>query len=297
MPTDPSITETGSGHEPTLFVVATPLGNLADLSARAERVLAQVDIIFAEDTRRTRKLLEHLGVRAPIQSLHAHNEKERSQAVLHRLAAGCHVAYVTDAGTPGVSDPGSRLVALVAEAGYGVAPIPGPSALAAALSVAGFSQPHTDVLFLGFLPAKGKARRSALERVAEARGIVVIFAAPHRLVRLLEELTTHGQGQRDAVICRELTKVHEELLRGSVAALLEQARAGLRGELVLVLGPLPESESADGDVAAIDAALGRCLQAGLSQRDAISAVAAVLQQPKRQVYRRCLARFASSSDT
>ena len=267
-----------------LYVVATPLGNLEDLSPRASRTLAEVDGVLAEDTRRTRVLLEHLGLKKSMESVREHNERRQSARVIERLNAGERLALVSDAGTPAVSDPGARLVEAVAAAGCHVAPIPGPSALSAALSVAGFAEAVHDVRFLGFLAAKGKERREALEKIATHRGIVVFFESPHRIAATMEALA-QKDASRPLCICRELTKMYEEILRGAVGELLPWAQGEVRGELTLVLGPLPPHEE-DADEATIDTALRACLSAGLSRRDAAGAVAAILKVSKRVAYQR-----------
>jgi 16S rRNA (cytidine1402-2'-O)-methyltransferase len=274
----------------TLYVVATPIGNLEDLSLRALRLLKEASVIYAEDTRHSRVLLDHYGVTQPLRSLHEHNEKARVAEVIASLTAGKAVALLTDAGTPAVSDPGAALVADVAREGLPVSPLPGASALTAALSIAGFSgvEEQTAVLFVGFLAAKGRARQEALERIREHRGLVVLFEAPHRLAETLADLAA-AEPERAACACRELTKVHEEARRGSLAELCAWATsAPVKGELTLVLGPVL-TEPIKADEAAVDKALVRCLEAGLSPRDAATAVAAVLELPRRLVYGRCLA--------
>ena len=269
----------------TLFLVATPLGNLEDLTPRAARCLKDVHAIYAEDTRRSRILLDHLGLGKPLKSLFEHNERGRADEVLALLAAGRDVALVSDAGTPGVSDPGAELVAAVVAAGFPVSPIPGPSALTAALSVAGFAAASTDVWFVGFLPTKGKERRELVERIGRYRGVVVLFEAPHRARTTFEELAGL-EPRRRACLCRELTKVFQEVRHAGISELADWALGEVRGELTLVLGPSsapPETASDE----AIDAALARCLKAGLSPRDASTAVAAILQASRRTVYGRC----------
>ncbi len=268
-----------------LYVVATPIGNLGDVSARAAQVLRDAAVVYAEDTRRTRVLLEHVGLAKDLRSLHEHNERERAGEVVEALVAGESLALVTDAGTPGVSDPGADVVAAALAAGARVSPIPGPSALAAALSVAGFAEAAHDVLFVGFLPVKGKERRAALARVHAHAGVVVLFEAPHRAAATLRELV-ELEPERAACLCRELTKLHEEVRRGSVGQLAERVAAGVLGEITLVLGPLVKPREVAGD-AEVDLALSRCLEAGLTPRDAATAVAAVLQAPRRSVYARC----------
>ena len=269
---------------PYLALIATPLGNLEDLSPRAAAALATVGWLYAEDTRRSRQLLSHLGLRRRLHSLHAHNERSRTEAILAHLAAGDSVGLVTDAGTPVVSDPGAEVVAAVHAAGFQVTPIAGPSALTAALSVAGFMV-AAPVQFHGFLPARGSALTAALAALAAAPTVAVFFESPRRLATCLARLA-ELQPAREAVICRELTKLHEEVRRGPLAALAAWAAASeVRGEITVVLGPGTAAVVlAPGDEVP-QAALGRCLAAGLSPRDAATAVAAILELPRRAVYR------------
>lgn len=215
----------------TLFVVATPIGNLEDISARALRVLGQVAVIAAEDTRRTRQLLTRYGIKTPTISLHEHNENRKTPAILARLLKGDDVALVSDAGTPTVSDPGRRLIRDAAEAGIRTEPIPGPSAVLAALSVSGF--PGDTFTFLGFPPTRSKARSAWIERLAQSTGSVIFFEAPHRIRRTLEELS-RVLGETDVVITRELTKIHEELVRRPITQAAE-ALSETRGEFTVVL--------------------------------------------------------------
>ena len=198
-----------------LFVVSTPIGNLQDLTKRAERVLAEARHILAEDTRRTGTLLRHLDVKTEMTSLHAHNEASRRDRVLEWLAAGEDVALVSDAGTPLVSDPGARIVHAALEAGHVVVPIPGPSAVLAALVVSGL--PADRFTFLGFLPRRGAERRSLLERIARSDETVVLFESPERLVDLLGDLEGACGGERRVAVGREMTKLHESVVRGTLA--------------------------------------------------------------------------------
>ena len=218
----------------TLYVVATPLGNLGDLSPRAADVLRTVSVVAAEDTRRTRGLLAHLGASPTVLSFHAHSQSRRLDTMLEILADDRDVALVTDAGTPAVSDPGTDLVAAAREAGHTVVPIPGPSAVATALSAAGLSGDR--YLFLGFLPRKGSARARLLERAAVEEWSVVFFEAPTRLVALLTDLAKVAGASRQAVVARELTKVHEELRYGTLAELVDYySEFPPRGELTIVV--------------------------------------------------------------
>jgi 16S rRNA (cytidine1402-2'-O)-methyltransferase len=217
-----------------LFLVATPIGNLEDITQRALRVLGEVQVVAAEDTRRTRRLLEHFGLGTPVVSLFEHNERARIPGLLRRLEGGESVAVVTDAGSPGVSDPGYPLVRAAVEAGFGVESVPGPSAVIAALQVSGL--PTDAFLFVGFLPPKGAARRRRLEELHERRETIVAFESPHRIDSSLADLETVWD-ERPMALARELTKIHEQVLRGTPrevrAALSAEQR---RGEIVLVLG-------------------------------------------------------------
>ena len=194
-----------SGSGGTLFLVATPIGNLEDMTARAVRVLGEVQVVAAEDTRRTRRLLEHFGLATPIVSLFEHNERARIPALLKRLAGGESVAVVTDAGSPGISDPGFPLARAAVAAGIRVESVPGPSAVIAALQVSGL--PTDAFVFVGFLPPKSAARRRRLEELSERRETVVAFESPHRIERCLADLEAVW-GERSMVLARELTKVH-----------------------------------------------------------------------------------------
>ena len=272
-------------HKGQLFVVATPIGNLADISSRAAKTLADVSLVLAEDTRHTRPLLSHLGLSKSLASLHEHNELAKIQSVVQRLEGGEDVALVSDAGTPAVSDPGARLVAAVAEAGFRVVPVAGPSALTAALSACGFSASSSDVRFFGFLPTKGKDRRVGLGRILDGPGIHVFFENPKRVHRTLAELA-EVQPERPAAVCRELTKLHEEIVRGTLVELAGWAQAGVRGEVTVVVGPAAPKEM--GSDRELRAALERCLAAGLSSKDASSAVAAIYQVKKKPLYQLCL---------
>jgi 16S rRNA (cytidine1402-2'-O)-methyltransferase len=215
----------------TLFVVATPIGNLEDITARAIRVLGEVSLIAAEDTRRTSHLLSRYAITTPTTSLHEHNEGKKSPALVQRLLAGESVALVSDAGTPTVSDPGSRLIAAAIEAGIRVEPIPGPSAALAALAVSGL--PSDTFTFLGFPPTRSKARNEWFDRLAAAGGTIIFFEAPHRIRPTLEQLLTRV-GDCSVLVARELTKIHEELVRGPISAALK-ALGAPKGEFTVVV--------------------------------------------------------------
>ena len=226
-----------------LYVVATPIGNLGDLSQRARETLAAADVVAAEDTRHTLQLLQVLGISKPLVSLHAHNEEQRVPELLARLAAGEQIALVSDAGTPLLSDPGFTLVNRAASDGFDVRVVPGPSAITAALAVAGL--PVSRFCFEGFLPARSKERRAQLAALAHETRTLVLFEAPHRIVETLGDLITELGGDRQAVIARELTKAHETIYRGTLAELARGATADphfTRGEITIVVhGAAPAS--------------------------------------------------------
>jgi 16S rRNA (cytidine1402-2'-O)-methyltransferase len=219
-----------------LQVVATPIGNLADLSDRAREALARADLIAAEDTRHTGALLRTLGLAKPLVSLHEHNESQRTAALLKRLEAGETIALVSDAGTPLLSDPGFELVQRAAAAGFEVQTVPGPSAISAALSVAGL--PTDRFCFEGFLPARARARRAALAHLAHEPRTLVFFEAPHRIVATLDDMAEVFGAERPAVVARELTKAHETIYRGTLGRLAARARDEAnveRGEITMVV--------------------------------------------------------------
>ncbi|HTY49927.1 MAG TPA: 16S rRNA (cytidine(1402)-2'-O)-methyltransferase [Steroidobacteraceae bacterium] len=229
-----------------LSVIATPIGNLADLSARARRALEQADVIAAEDTRRTQVLLRETGIARPLLSLHAHNESQRLPQLLGRLAEGARVALVSDAGTPLVSDPGYELVRAAIADGFQVEAIPGPSAVTAALAVAGL--PASRFCFEGFLPAAPGERRTRLAALAGEARTMVFFEAPHRIADCLVDMSTALGPQRPAAVARELTKVHESIYRGTLAELAARAASDpdvARGEITLVVQGAPQEPGAD----------------------------------------------------
>ena len=267
----------------TLRVVATPIGNLEDLSPRAARTLCDADLVLAEDTRHTGRLLAHVGSTAPQLSLHEHNERERVDEVLARLREGAEVALVSDAGTPGVSDPGYRVVAACVAAGVRVEAIPGPSALLAALVASGL--PTDRVAFDGFLPRKGRARRERLEELARERRTLVLFVSPHRAADDLGDLASALGHQRRAVVARELTKRYEELRHGTLAELAAQLASGVRGELTLVVAGAPAEEvQPEADDAELVGRVRELVATGTTKKEAIAAVARATGRPKRDVY-------------
>ena len=268
----------------TLFVVATPIGNLEDITARALRVLREVDVIAAEDTRRTAGLLAHFGIDTPTTSLHEHNEGRKSVHLVRRLQQGENVALVSDAGTPLVSDPGGHLVRAAVAAGIAVDPIPGPSAALATLSVSGF--PADSFTFLGFPPTRPSDRKQWIARLAASTGSVVFYEAPHRIRETLGSILA-AVGDRPVVLARELTKAHQELVRGPISVVAE-GLASPKGEftVVIFLGDSPQIGRAE---APSDADLltefGQLTQtAGLRRRQAISALARRHAQAPNDVY-------------
>jgi 16S rRNA (cytidine1402-2'-O)-methyltransferase len=268
-----------------LLVVATPIGNLGDLSPRAAEALRDADLVVAEDTRRTGRLLAHVGADTPQWSLHEHNEADRAAAVVERLQAGESVVLVSDAGTPTVSDPGYRLVGACIAAGIEVVAVPGPSAVLHALVTAGL--PTDRFAFDGFLPRSGAARRDRLAEVAAERRTVVLFLSPHRAAADLADLASACGADRPAAIGRELTKLHEQTLRGTLGDLAARAsEEGLRGELTLVLAGAPEPtlDPADLDPAALAARVAALEADGTDRKQAIAEVARNLGIPKREVY-------------
>lgn len=271
--------------EPGLHLVATPIGDLADITLRALDTLTHCDLIACEDTRVTATLLRHYGIATPTTAYHEHNATKVRSGLLARLEAGARIALVSDAGTPLVSDPGYRLVVAAQAAGIAVHCAPGASATLAALSLAGLP---TDIFtFAGFLPPKGGARREQIGRLAAVPGSLVLFESARRLPAALADLAAH-LGDRQAAVCRELTKLHEEIRRDSLGTLAAHyAEAGPpRGEVVLVIGPAPAAAAVDD--AAVDAALAEALRS-MSVRDAADTVATALAQPRRRIYTRALA--------
>lgn len=288
----------------TLYLVATPIGNLADLSPRALEVLGRVPVAYAEDTRRTLKLVRHFDLRTRLVSLHAHNERERIDEVLAALEVGEDRALVTDAGTPSVSDPGAALVQAVADAGLRVVPIPGPSAVLAALAASGFGA--DEFAFLGFPPRGGAKRDTWLRRCVALDMTVVAFESPKRLGRLLSDLAEAGLGGTPACVCRELTKLHEEVRRGTVASLGDYyGEAEVRGEVTVVIDRArPEAGGAGraGDAAgAADEAELLANARGMADRGASTrAIAAALKRdyglPRNAAYSIALAASADVTE-
>jgi len=271
----------------TLFLVATPIGHLDDVTLRALRVLRDADLLFAEDTRRTRILLDHHGIAAKPVSLHAHNEAARCERALATLREGCSVALVSDAGTPLLSDPGERLVAAAVAEGHRVEAVPGASAVLTALAASGLpAQPFT---FLGFLPRKAGARRRLLEPFRERVETLVLFESPRRVGKTLAELADWLGAERRACLARELTKLHEELARATLSELAARFEQGARGEVTLVIEGAAAAGAVEIDEAVLDERIRKLALAGAGARDIAAVLAGEIGRPRREVYARVLA--------
>jgi 16S rRNA (cytidine1402-2'-O)-methyltransferase len=263
----------------TLYLVATPIGNLEDVTLRALRVLREVELIACEDTRQTRRLLDHYAIHKPTVSYHEHNEQTRAPELIEKLAAGASVALVSDAGTPLVSDPGYRLVTRAVEAGIRVEPLPGASAILTALAASGL--PTDAFHFAGFLPPRAAQRRKALARLKDEAATLIFFEAPHRILETLEDIDA-VLGARPVVIAREVTKLHEEFLRGTPAE-LRRSHITLKGEITLLVGK--GGAPAEEDGRPLPEAVEAHTRAGMSRMDAIKSVARERGLSKREVYR------------
>ncbi len=269
----------------TLFVVATPIGNLEDISRRAIRTLTDVHLIASEDTRHTGRLLHHLGIKTPLTSYYREKEQHKAELLLRRLQAGEDIALVSDAGTPGISDPGAVLVRLARAEGIRIVPIPGPSALTTALSAAGLT--GSTFYFGGFPPARQEARKKFLTPLAALPCPLVFYESPHRIGRCLADCL-QILGDRPALLFRELSKLHEECLQGRLSELLARARDRLRGELVLIIDGAPanvEERPEDLD----DLIRWYRDQAGSSLKDAVRRISSDLALSRSRIYQRALA--------
>ena len=269
----------------TLYVVATPIGNLEDVTFRAVKVLRDVDLIACEDTRRTKKLLSHLGIEGKrLVSYHEHNEREQAEKIVSQLKKGLDVALVSDAGTPAISDPGYRLVSLARREGIPVVPVPGPSAVIAALSASGF--PTDRFFFGGFLPRKEKALIEELKCAFSRPFTSVYYESPHRLERTLR-LISENFPDREIGLYREITKLNEEFLEGRAEDVLREllSQNKLKGEIVILI---PPGKSEEFNVEDVDVLLEELLKSGLSVKDAAKEAARVTGLPKRELYKRAL---------
>jgi 16S rRNA (cytidine1402-2'-O)-methyltransferase len=268
-----------------LYVVATPIGNLGDITRRAVETLQTVDGVLAEDTRHTGRLLDHLGIQKPLQSLHEHNEGAQIVGVLDRLQAGARLALVSDAGTPLISDPGYALVRACRDQGIDVRTVPGPSALIAALSISGL--PTDRFRFEGFPPRRSTARREFLASLADERATLVFYESAHRIGAMLEDAATAFGPQRPAVLARELTKRYETVHSAPLGELVGWVRADAdqqRGEIVLMVAGRPDEPAREDDETLL-----RLLLDELPVRQAVGIVARYTEQPRNEVYRRALA--------
>tara|TARA_B110000240_G_C13413248_1_gene416158 strand:- start:79 stop:906 length:828 start_codon:yes stop_codon:yes gene_type:complete len=264
----------------TLYVVATPIGNLSDISQRATEILSTVSTVAAEDTRVSRKLLNHIGVSPRLESLHEHTSPERLQALVEQLELG-DMAVVSDAGTPGISDPGSALVAAAVEAGHDVIPLPGPSAIVSALSITGWS--FDRFLFLGFLPRKKNEQLATLESASQEPGPVVAYESPHRIKATLENINDTF-ADRQLVICRELTKFYEETFRGTAAEAILHFNTQPKGEFVVVIqgaGKSANTELSDDEISEV---LVNLKENGLSGRTLVERAVEITRAPKNRIY-------------
>ncbi len=270
----------------TLYLVATPIGNLADITHRALQVLRDVELIACEDTRHTRKLLQHYGITTKTISYHEHNEQQRAAELIDLLRQGSDVAVVSDAGTPSISDPGFRLVRAAIENEIAVVPVPGPSALISALIAAGL--PTDEFFFAGFLPAKSNARRARLNELRSVPGTLIFYEAPHRLAATLTD-ALEILGEREAVVARELTKVHEEIRRGRLSQLTTDYtdKTDVRGEIVVLIDRtvIGETVTSDQSVAAL---VNQFEHDGLDHRAALKKAARELGLSRAEAYRKLL---------
>jgi 16S rRNA (cytidine1402-2'-O)-methyltransferase len=268
----------------TLYVIATPIGNLEDITLRALRILKEVDLIAAEDTRRTKKLLNHYGVRTPLTSYHEHNEKTKAPSLLARLEQGKNIALVSDAGTPTLSDPGYELVREAIKKGFTIVPVPGASALVAALSVSGL--PTDGFVFNGFLPPKRSERRATLHQLRDEKKTLVFYEAPHRLKKSLRDLL-EILGDREVVVGREISKVYEEFIRGCLSETVQQAELReWRGEITLVVRGSDGKTSVDVDL--LREEIGKLKNEGIRVKEIAEILGDRFSCPKKEVYRLAL---------
>jgi 16S rRNA (cytidine1402-2'-O)-methyltransferase len=271
---------------PGLYLVATPIGNLEDITLRALRVLRQADRIACEDTRQTQKLLNHFEIRTPTVSYHMHNEGSRTEELIAELKDGARIAIVSDAGTPGIADPGGQIVAAALAAGVDVFPIPGANAAISGLIASGLTTER--FTFHGFLPSKAGQRKTALEDLVRDDATHVFYEAPHRILDTLADVEAVFGPEQHVVIARELTKLHEEFLRGSVAGLRSQlaSRASVRGEIVLMLTPTPTESTSEDKKTSLAAEVSALMKSeGISEMDALKRLARERGIGKSEAYR------------
>ena len=268
----------------TLYIVSTPIGNLEDVTLRALRVLKEADLIAAEDTRHSLKFLNHFGIKKPLISYWGEKEKVRAEETLQRLKDGQSVALISDAGTPGISDPGTLLIRKAIEEGISVVPVPGPSAVITALSLSGFST--EEFTFIGFLPAKQMQRRKILERLSLEQRTLVFYEAPHRIRDTISDFAD-VMGDRNIVVIKELTKFYEEVLRGTVPdVLVRLEQSTIAGEYVIVLEGRPETETLNMDDALAE--VRELMRKGLGRKDAVKRIAGAYGLSRKELYDRSL---------
>ncbi|MDD3295055.1 MAG: 16S rRNA (cytidine(1402)-2'-O)-methyltransferase [Geobacteraceae bacterium] len=269
----------------TLYIIATPIGNLEDITLRALRILREVDLIAAEDTRHSRKLLSHFGISKPLTSYFDHNKNIKGALILEKLREGMSVALISDAGTPCISDPGYQLIRDAWSSGVNVVPLPGPCAAMTALSASGL--PVNSFVFEGFLPNRSGKRREKLLRLKDEVRVLIFYEAPVRILATLLDVM-EILGDRDAVLAREVTKIHEEFLRGKVSEILDTMEARMiKGEIVLMIAPSPPDEKRNGDM--VEILLSRyILEEGMSVKDAVKRVVQESGEAKSGVYRQAL---------
>lgn len=266
--------------EPKLYLCATPIGNLEDITLRVVRVLGEADCVYAEDTRRSGALLKHLAIQKPLLSCHAHNEAQKAEEIVQKVKGGARVAYVSDAGLPGISDPGERLIAACIRESVPFEVLPGASAPLLALVMSGL--PVQNACFAGFLPRETKARRERLAKLSRHPGTLLFYESPLRVRATLEELLS-TYGDRPAALLRELTKLHEEAVRGTLSSLVARYESEPpRGECVLAVGGAPEDEEAAPE--RLEEFLTRLLAQGVSAKDAAKQASAVLDVPRNEAY-------------
>jgi 16S rRNA (cytidine1402-2'-O)-methyltransferase len=271
----------------TLYLVATPIGNLEDITLRALRVLKEVSIIACEDTRHTRVLLEHYGIKTKLTSYHEHNERERAEELGTLLQEGQSIALVSDAGTPAISDPGFRLARIAAERGAQVVPVPGATAFVAALVASGL--PTDEFFFGGFLPARSTARRARLMEVRAIQSTLVFYEAPHRVAESLQD-AREILGEREAVVARELTKLHEEFVRGRLSEIAEHFKSeAARGEMVMVIDRTVLEEAQENSATDVAARVAELENEGMDGRAALKRVAREMGLTRSEAYRRLTA--------
>ncbi|HEY5401551.1 MAG TPA: 16S rRNA (cytidine(1402)-2'-O)-methyltransferase [Pyrinomonadaceae bacterium] len=270
----------------TLYVVATPIGNLADITQRAIQILKDVELIACEDTRHTRKLLQHFGINTKTTSYHEHNENQRGDELLDLLKQGSDIAVVSDAGTPAISDPGFRLVRSAIENEITVVPVPGPSALITALVAAGL--PTDEFFFAGFLPPRASARQTRLRGLASVPGTLIFYEAPHRLAATLKD-AYETLGEREAVVARELTKLHEEVRRGRLSDLVEHySQVEPRGEIVLLIdrNSIETGEAESNSERSVGELVAQFEAEGIDHRAALKKAARELKLSRAEAYRK-----------